>query len=68
MVGALFLKCIIICCPFQELEMKGVIKREQCYEIVTGITKILSVKVKSEMDCKQMNSTIYDLKAEDAEI
>jgi len=22
MVGALFLKCIIICCPFQELEMK----------------------------------------------
>jgi len=25
MVGVLFLKCIIICCPFQELEMKGAI-------------------------------------------
>ena len=68
MVGVLFLKCIIICCPFQELEMKGAIYRVQCDEIVTGITKILSVKVKSEMACKQINSTIYDLKAEDAEI
>jgi len=25
MVGALFLKCIIICFPFQEFEMKGAI-------------------------------------------
>ena len=48
--------------------MKGAIYREQCDEIIIGITKISSVKVKGEMDCKKMNSTIYDLKAEDAEI
>jgi len=42
------MKCIIICCPFQEFEMKGEIYWEQCDEIVTGITKILSVKVRKK--------------------
>ena len=33
MVGVLFLKCIIICCPFQELEMKVAFNRNNVMKL-----------------------------------